>query len=75
MKWILERYNGLVWTGLVWLRIATSFLLYPQCHEVSLVAMAAALSSERCRHSEVTTTMVTKIRVFWVIKSVKVKLR
>jgi hypothetical protein len=21
-KWILERYDGVVWTGLIWLRIA-----------------------------------------------------
>jgi hypothetical protein len=23
-RWILERYDGVVWTGLVWLRIKTS---------------------------------------------------
>jgi hypothetical protein len=29
LKWILERYAGVVWTGLIWLRIGTSegFLL------------------------------------------------
>jgi hypothetical protein len=24
LKWILERYNGMVWSGLIWLRIGTS---------------------------------------------------
>jgi hypothetical protein len=24
LKWILESYNGMVWTGLIWLRIGTS---------------------------------------------------
>jgi hypothetical protein len=24
IKWILQRQDGVVWTGLVWLRIATS---------------------------------------------------
>jgi hypothetical protein len=24
LKWILERYNGVVWTGSMWLRIGTS---------------------------------------------------
>jgi hypothetical protein len=24
IKWILERYNGMVWIGLIWLRIRTS---------------------------------------------------
>jgi hypothetical protein len=24
IKWILERYDGVVWTGLIWLRIGTS---------------------------------------------------
>jgi hypothetical protein len=24
LKWILERYDGIVWTGLIWLRIETS---------------------------------------------------
>jgi hypothetical protein len=24
LRWILERYDGVVWTGLVWLRIGTS---------------------------------------------------
>jgi hypothetical protein len=24
LKWILERYDGVVWTGLIWLRIGTS---------------------------------------------------
>jgi hypothetical protein len=23
LRWILERYNGVVWNGLVWLRIGT----------------------------------------------------
>jgi hypothetical protein len=23
-KWILERFNGMVWTGLIWLRIGTT---------------------------------------------------
>jgi hypothetical protein len=23
LKWILERYDGVVWTGLIWLRIGT----------------------------------------------------
>jgi hypothetical protein len=24
LKWILERYDGVVWTGLIWFRIETS---------------------------------------------------
>jgi hypothetical protein len=24
LKWILERYDGMVWIGLIWLRIGTS---------------------------------------------------
>jgi hypothetical protein len=24
LKWILERQNGVVWTGLIWLKIETS---------------------------------------------------
>jgi hypothetical protein len=24
LRWILERYDGVVWTGLIWLRIGTS---------------------------------------------------
>jgi hypothetical protein len=24
LKWILERYDGMVWTALIWLRIRTS---------------------------------------------------
>jgi hypothetical protein len=24
LKWILERYDGMVWTGSIWLRIGTS---------------------------------------------------
>jgi hypothetical protein len=24
LKWILERYDGMVWIGLMWLRIGTS---------------------------------------------------
>jgi hypothetical protein len=24
LKWILERENGVVWTGLIWLRIGTT---------------------------------------------------
>jgi hypothetical protein len=24
LEWILERYDGVVWTGLIWLRIGTS---------------------------------------------------
>jgi hypothetical protein len=24
LRWILERYDGMVWTGLIWLRIGTS---------------------------------------------------
>jgi hypothetical protein len=24
LEWILERYDGVVWTGLIWLRIWTS---------------------------------------------------
>jgi hypothetical protein len=24
IKWIFERYDGVVWTGLIWLRIGTS---------------------------------------------------
>jgi hypothetical protein len=24
LKWLLERYCGVVWTGLIWLRIGTS---------------------------------------------------
>jgi hypothetical protein len=24
LRWILERYDGVVWTGLIWLRIETS---------------------------------------------------
>jgi hypothetical protein len=24
LKWILERYDGVVWAGLIWIRIGTS---------------------------------------------------
>jgi hypothetical protein len=24
LKWILEKYDGMLWTGLIWLRIGTS---------------------------------------------------
>jgi hypothetical protein len=27
LKWILERYDGMVWAGLIWLRIGTSVRL------------------------------------------------
>jgi hypothetical protein len=27
LKWILERYDGVVWTGLIWLKIGVSGVL------------------------------------------------